>query len=399
MSNTGVISVIPTRRGYEDRFKMLDELGLFVRKHLIITKDDQIREDESQFQAATHSELTALRHASSLKFIWKAYREARRFQIRSPDIDRWVVHDYLTAWTGPLLKFRPRPPTTSFLSLYFPNITMLKDRGWRHPTGKRLSFGREMRHWNMYLRRSVLEYIGALSADVIVANSDTISREIANSPALKSKSIHTMQTEVDTSVFFPMSVASNTPPHSFRILYTGSFGSRKGLPVLLRAFGELIDEDMDATLTLIGHAPTLEEIRRFDAMTGGLASTAKISFPGFLDRQTLAKNYNEADLFVFPSFYEGSPRVVKEAMACGCPAIVADIPGNRLIDPDGKVLRFYKPESLEELKYRIRDAFDDRRALRRWGLDSSEYIQRFSTSETARRLAGLYESYLESSRT
>ena len=395
-SKIGVISIIPSRRGYEDRLKMLDELGRFVPKHLIISKDDQLREGESARQAEPASEMILLSRANGPKFIWKAYREVQRFIKSSPEIDNWIVHDYLSLWTSPLLKLHSRGAVTTSLSLYFPNITILRRRGWREADGSRLPLSKEIAHHSRYIRRSILEYIGGFTSDVIIANSETISNEISGLPLLKSKAIHTMQTEVDTSVFYPGRIVSNTPSLSFHILYVGSFGSRKGLSMLLRAFADITKEGVNATLVLVGHDPTSEEMMRFNTLTNGLASTDRIIFPGFVDRYTLSEYYRNADLFVFPSFYEGSPRVVKEAMACGCPAIVSDIPGNRLIDPDGQILRFYNPESVEELKSQIRIALKDKAALSRWGLESHEYIQRFSTTETARNIVRLYESYLES---
>ena len=389
MDNVGVISTISTTRGYEDRVAMLDEVGRLVGKHLVITKDYQSAKDEP-----LSSEFALLDGADGLKFLRKAYGEARRFQALSPNIDHWIVHDYVTAWAGPLLELRSRRSTTSFLSLVSPSVTILRERGWRMPSGKRRSLGRETGVWTMLVKRCVLEYAGALASDVVVTNSDMISREVAALPLLKAKSIHTMPTEVDTSVFHPAPSGprQRRPP---RILYVTGYvgvGGIKDISVLLRAFADL--EEGEATLALVGRVPSAAGIREIDVMTNGLVTAGRVTFPGLLDRRSVVECYRDADLFVSPSFYEGSPRVVKEAMACGLPAIVSDIPGNRLIDPDGRVLRFYKPGSVRELASRMRNALEDRPSLAHWGLESARYVQRFSTTEIARNTVRLYEEHL-----
>ena len=204
-----------------------------------------------------------------------------------------------------------------------------------------------------------------------------------------------MLDEVDTSFFCPAPSGSRRRRPA-RILYVTGYvgvGGIKDISVLLRAFADL--EEDEATLALVGRVPSEAGMREIDVMTNGLVTAGRITFPGLLDRRSLVECYRDADLFVSPSFYEGSPRVVKEAMACGLPAIVSDIPGNRLIDPDGQVLRFYEPESARDLASLMRNALEDRSGLARWGLESSRYVQRFSPTEIASNTVRLYEEHLD----
>ena len=54
-----------------------------------------------------------------------------------------------------------------------------------------------------------------------------------------------------------------------------------------------------------------------------------VKFLGRLDQSRLAKQMNQADVFVLPSFYEGLPLVVIEALACGLQVVCTDLPGVR----------------------------------------------------------------------
>lgn len=54
-----------------------------------------------------------------------------------------------------------------------------------------------------------------------------------------------------------------------------------------------------------------------------------VKFLGRLDQPQLAERMNQADVFVLPSFYEGLPLVVIEALACGLQVVCTDLPGVR----------------------------------------------------------------------
>ncbi len=59
------------------------------------------------------------------------------------------------------------------------------------------------------------------------------------------------------------------------------------------------------------------------------ACTAVVEFAGRLETHELVRAYQNADIFVLPSFFEGLPLVVVEALACGCRVVVSDLPGIR----------------------------------------------------------------------
>ncbi len=113
----------------------------------------------------------------------------------------------------------------------------------------------------------------------------------------------------------------------FVVGYVGQLIPRKGLDVLLRAFGAA--ELPSGRLVLVGEGP-----QRGDLVTLArqLGIAPRTEFLGFReDRLALLKGF---DVFVLPSRLEGIPRCLMESMAAGVPIVVSDIPGSRdLIGP------------------------------------------------------------------
>jgi starch synthase len=103
-------------------------------------------------------------------------------------------------------------------------------------------------------------------------------------------------------------------PKPLRFIYAGQLSLRKGIPGLLDAWKKAALRD--AELELVGHWQ--------------LADTKRISLPDGVKHQppcspeALRDRYRQADVFVFPSFFEGFGLVLLEAMACGLPAIASE---------------------------------------------------------------------------
>jgi glycosyltransferase involved in cell wall biosynthesis len=109
------------------------------------------------------------------------------------------------------------------------------------------------------------------------------------------------------------------------VLYLGTLEPGKNLPRLIRAYAEMkrTQPDLEHHLVLAGArgwglAELEREIQQSDAMGFHLI--------GFVDNRDLAALYSLADVFVYPSLYEGFALPPVEAMACGTPVIVSTAP-------------------------------------------------------------------------
>jgi colanic acid/amylovoran biosynthesis glycosyltransferase len=116
----------------------------------------------------------------------------------------------------------------------------------------------------------------------------------------------------------------------------------KGHAVLFRALDELILRGHDVTLTLAGDGPSRSELEQ---LADELGLRGRIHFAGNIGQDRIPQMLSNADLFVLPSFAEGVPVVLMEAMAAGCPVIATRIAGipeliedhhNGLLVPPGR---------------------------------------------------------------
>jgi glycosyltransferase involved in cell wall biosynthesis len=137
---------------------------------------------------------------------------------------------------------------------------------------------------------------------------------------------------VDLSVFHPGTTPSTATDGPRRILYTGRIHPEKGLHLLVEAWHRLRARGIETSLRLVGPAGVgdggggEDYVRRLR----DLAGDAPLELPGGVaDPKALADELRAADLYCYPSIAargEASPVAPLEAMACGLPPVVADLP-------------------------------------------------------------------------
>ena len=131
------------------------------------------------------------------------------------------------------------------------------------------------------------------------------------------------------------------------MLFIGRLELKKNIPRLVEAFGKFKQRNPDSKhkLVLIGTKgltfPLVEkQIEKFN-----LAD--EIIMPGWVEDDDLPKYLNQAELFVFPSLFEGFGIPVIEAMACGCPVICSNT--TSLPEAAGFAAQMFDPEQVHEI--------------------------------------------------
>ncbi len=168
-----------------------------------------------------------------------------------------------------------------------------------------------------------------------------------------------------------------------------SLERNKNLPRVIEAFAGLRVRapESDLSLALVGRpGPALGEIQR---LTGKHGLNGRVVVTGYVPDKDLPALYQCAEMFVFPSLYEGFGLPPLEAMSCGTPVIVSDrasLP--EVVGEAGMLVDLESPDAIAGAMQRLLQEPDLRSELSRRGL---EQAQRFSWRTTAEQFLGLME--------
>jgi len=110
------------------------------------------------------------------------------------------------------------------------------------------------------------------------------------------------------------------------LFYLGGLNRHKNVPFLVKAYAEATQRGLVADLVIGGqtssdNSTSQNTFAELTQLVTELGVGERVKFPGFIAEEDLPIIYNQAQLFVFPSLYEGFGFPPLEAMACGCPVI------------------------------------------------------------------------------
>jgi len=169
------------------------------------------------------------------------------------------------------------------------------------------------------------------------------------------------------------------------ILAVGNLEPRKNLPGLLRAFAQLAP-DVPHKLVLVGAEAWLTG--EIHATLDRLRLGGRVRMTGFVSDDDLPLWYGAADLFVFPSLYEGFGLPVVEAMACGVPVVTSNVSSLPEVAGDAAVL--VDPRDVDAIADGLCRVLTDADLSRRLRQSGRERAARFTWEETAARTVAVY---------
>jgi glycosyltransferase involved in cell wall biosynthesis len=171
------------------------------------------------------------------------------------------------------------------------------------------------------------------------------------------------------------------------ILCVSELQARKNLPTLIRAYGRLVQQGLTHSLVIAGRKGWLYE-ELFQAVQA-LNLSDRVIFTGYVTEQDLPLLYNSADVFVYPSLYEGFGLPVLEAMACGIPVVTSNVSSMPEITGDAGLL--VDPYDVDAMADAIRRAVVDREFHAELECKGLERAKMFSWDRTAKETSAVYE--------
>lgn len=154
----------------------------------------------------------------------------------------------------------------------------------------------------------------------------------------------------------PARYAGDRPSCGKALLFVGRLAGVKGVPVLLEALAQLRQDMPDVRLDLIGDGPERDEI---EAEARALGLSEAVNFLGYQSQDAVAQALACHHALILPSFAEGVPVVLMEAMASAIPVVATQVGGVSELVEDGVSGRIVPPGDAAALATAIRDVLAD----------------------------------------
>jgi glycogen(starch) synthase len=230
-------------------------------------------------------------------------------------------------------------------------------------------------------------------ADAVITCSAYMREHVIDIYALEENAVTVIPNGIDPEDLRPMENldemrAAFAAPDEKLVLLVGRLVYEKGFQIALEALPSLI-ENVGKLRFIVAGSGTHEQELKAQAEELGLMEHG--TFVGWIGDDVLHSLYRIADLTVVPSIYEPFGLVALEAMASGCPCIVADTGGLREVVPSENVgLRFRSrdPQSLAQMAERV---LTDEALRDRLVAEASDHVLTFDWMDVARQTLELYE--------
>ena len=189
---------------------------------------------------------------------------------------------------------------------------------------------------NAWLTRRTLQ-----AADRIVFVSQAMTRHAIDTFGVSPARCATVVNGINTAVFHPQDRAQcrqalGLPPDAPIVVYVGRLIEAKGLRELVGSVTKMRQTHPDLRTILIGEGPYLEALKEQISAQG---QQDRVTLAGGQLPEKVAQYINAADVLTLPSWSEGYPNVLVEALACGCPVVATDVGGiPEIVTPDNGLL-------------------------------------------------------------
>ncbi len=171
------------------------------------------------------------------------------------------------------------------------------------------------------------------------------------------------------------------------ILYVGLIEPRKNVPLLLKAYARLVNQGDPPPLVLVGRPGWMYE--QVFQLVEQLNLKDRVHFKGYIPVENLPIVYNLAQLFVYPSTYEGFGFPPLEAMACGTPVITTAV--SAMLDNVGDAGLLIPPHDETALTQAIETLLSDHSLRDQLSLAGRRRAAEFTWKRTAMETLKVYQ--------
>ena len=214
------------------------------------------------------------------------------------------------------------------------------------------------------------------ASDLILSISESTTRDLVEFYGCPAERVVTVPLGIDSQAFADVPKVGHPfrPPY---VLFVGLRHRYKNFERFGLAAAAVLTAHPGVSLALVGGGPLLEEEREIFGKAGVLdrVTQARVS------EAALPSVYRDAELFVFPSEYEGFGLPILESFACGCP--VAASRASCFPEVGGAAIDYFDPKSTDEIAQSIERILASRSYADELRLRGRERVQIYSWQRTA----------------
>ncbi|AFY64638.1 glycosyltransferase family 4 protein [Geitlerinema sp. PCC 7407] len=188
-------------------------------------------------------------------------------------------------------------------------------------------------------------------------------------------------------VQLPETVPNRTKGDRVRLVFLGRIGERKGAFDLLEAFARMPEEVRDRTsLTLAGDGAVAEARQ----LAQRLGIGEQVTFPGWINRAQRDQLLAHAHVFVLPSYNEGLPMAILEAMSWALPVVTTPVGGIGEIITSNDTGILIQPGDVTQLSDRLQQLIENPSLRQQMGDRARQRVAPLSTQNYRTQLQTLY---------
>lgn len=194
---------------------------------------------------------------------------------------------------------------------------------------------------------------------------------------------------IPNSVKLPLLTNRVYNSEKFTILFLGLIGERKGIFDLMKVFIRLLKDGNDIVLNIGGNGNT----KKLFYAINNLGIKEHVKYLGWVSEEERDCLFRKTDLFVLPSYGEGMPMSVLEAMSYSVPVISTHVGGIPELIEDGETGILVNPGDLDMLYEKINDLIHNEKYRKKLGENGRLKIERHhNITDHIQRIENIYES-------
>jgi len=318
------------------------------------------RKDDLEFQNSFSNNIKILPNKQKIPSLIYSFLLPFLYQKELREVDIFKTNQMLGSWTAIIAKFLFRKK-------------LIVRQGYQLSV---FAQKKGIKPWKLLIIR-FLEKLAYKNADAIMVSSKRDKRYIEEKYKILPEKIRYIPNYIDTELFKPLNI-----PKENRICFIGRLEEQKNLFNLIKAISNL-----NMKLVIFGNGSLKKSLQVFSKEL-----KIDVDFRSNIPNKDLAEEFNKSKLFILPSFYEGCPKVLLEAMACGISVIGANVYGiNEIIKH--KENGYLCETDSDSIKKAIIEVLNDENLQEKIKLNARKTIlQDFSLEKILKKEKNIYEN-------